>query len=60
VAIYIAWDLSGLSCVKLGKYFSAVSGALITMMYNRVTREASKNRRLNARINKIKKQIFNI
>jgi len=60
VAIHIARDLSGLSCVDLGRYFGGVSGALITMMYNRVTKEALKNRRLKGRINRIKKQIFNI
>jgi REP element-mobilizing transposase RayT len=60
VAIHIAKDMSGMSCTDLGNYFGGVSGALITMMYNRVAKEASKNRRLKGRINKVKQRIFNI
>lgn len=60
VAIHIARDMSGMSCTDLGKYFGGVSGALITMMYNRVTKDASKNRRLKGKINKIKQRILNI
>ncbi len=46
IAIHIARDLSGMSCADLGTFFGGVSGALITMMYNRVAKEAAKNRRL--------------
>ena len=60
IAINIARDLSGMSCADLGTFFGGVNGALITMMYNRVAKEAAKNRRLKGRINKIKRQIFNI
>jgi chromosomal replication initiation ATPase DnaA len=60
VAIHIARDMCGMSCTELGHYFGGVSGALITMMYNRVSKESSKNRRLKGRINKIKQRIFNI
>ena len=60
VAIHIARDMSGMSCTDLGNYFGGVSGALITMMYNRVSKETSKNRRLKGRINKVKQRIFNI
>ena len=60
VAIHIARDMSGMSCAELGNFFGGVSGALITMMYNRVSKESSKNRRLKGRINKIKQRIFNI
>ena len=60
VAISVARDMSGMSCKDLGEYFGGLSGALITMMYKRVTEEAAKNRRFNRRIEKIKKQIFNI
>ena len=59
-AIHIARDISGMSCTDLGMYFGGVSGALITMMYNRVTKETSKNRRLKGKINKVKQRIFNI
>jgi putative transposase len=60
VAIHLARDLSGMSCKDLGIYFGGVSGALITMMYNRVTKEAEKNKQLKSKIGKVKKQIFNI
>jgi hypothetical protein len=43
----------------LGDFFGGVSGALITMMYNRVARQAEQNRRMKRRIARIKKQIFN-
>jgi chromosomal replication initiation ATPase DnaA len=60
VAIYIARDVSGMSCTYLGVHFGGVRGALITMMHNRVAKESSKNRLLKGRINKIKQRIFNI
>ena len=44
VAIHIARDLSRLSCKDLGLYFGGVSGALITIMYNRVKEEAARKR----------------
>jgi len=60
VAIYLSRTLSGLSCKDLGLYFDGVSGALITIMYNRIAEEATRNRRLKRQIEKVKKQIFNI
>ena len=60
VAIHNARDISGLSCTDLGLYFGGVSGALITMMYNRVSNEAANNRRFKGRIEKIKRRISNI
>lgn len=44
LAIHIARDLSGMPGKELGEYFGGVSGALITMMYNRVAIEAEKNK----------------
>jgi uncharacterized protein (DUF2062 family) len=44
----------------LGEYFGGVSGALITIMNDRVAMEAAKNRRLKRRIERVKKQIFNM
>jgi chromosomal replication initiation ATPase DnaA len=41
VAIYIARDVSGMSCKDLGEYFGGESGALITMMHNRVTKQVA-------------------
>ena len=60
VAIYLSRALSGLSCKDLGLYFDGVSGALITIMYNRIAEEATRNQRLKRQIEKIKKRIFNI
>ena len=59
-AIHIARDLSGMSCKDLGLYFGGVSGALITIMYNRIREQAARKRRLKRRIEKVKKRIFNI
>ena len=59
-AIYLSRTLSGLSCKDLGDYFGGVSGALITMMYNRLGKEITGNRRLKRQIEKVKQQIFNI
>jgi len=60
VAIHVARDLSGVSCKDLGIYFGGVSGALITMMHNRISDETKRNRRLKRKINEIKNRIFNI
>ncbi len=60
VAIHVARDLSGMSCKDLGLYFDGVSGALITIMYNRIAKEVAQNRRFKHRIEKTKKRIFNI
>jgi len=35
-AIFIARDITGITCKDLGEYFGGVSGALITMMHNRI------------------------
>jgi REP element-mobilizing transposase RayT len=60
VALYSAREMSGMSCKELGEYFGGVSGALITIMHNRIAEESRRNRSLKARIDKIKKRIFNI
>jgi REP element-mobilizing transposase RayT len=60
VAIYLSRDLGGISCSDLGVFFGGVSGALITMMEKRIAEETTKNPRLKYKIEKIKKQIFNI
>jgi hypothetical protein len=45
VAIHLTRDLSGVSCKDLGLYFGGVSGVLITIMSNRITKEVEKNQR---------------
>ena len=58
VAIYISRDMTGITCKDLGEYFGWVSGALITMMHNRIADESKRNKRLKGRINNIRNQIF--
>ncbi len=60
MAIYLARDMSGISCRELGVYFGDVSGALIIIMHKRVSEEVAKNRRYKSRIDKVKKRILNI
>lgn len=60
VAIYLARNMSGVSCKNLGEYFGGVSGALITIMHNRIAQKVLQNRKLRHRLGRIKKQIFNI
>ena len=60
VAIYLSRDLGGISCSDLGVFFGGVSGALITMMEKRIAEEITRNPRLKQKIEKIKKEIFNI
>lgn len=60
VAIYLARELSGLSCSDLGVFFGGVSGALITMMEKRITEEIAVNRHLKKKVENIKNRIFNI
>lgn len=57
VAIYLAKDMSGLSGKDLGMYFGGVSGALITIMYNRTAQKMTQNRRLRNKIRRIKQNI---
>ena len=60
VGIYLAKELSGLTCKDLGIFFGGVSGALITMTANRIAKRQIRERALEERIERIKKQIFNI
>jgi len=60
VALYIARETSGMSCKELGEYFGKVSGALVTMRHKQIADESRRNRGLKRRIDKIKRQIFNI
>jgi REP element-mobilizing transposase RayT len=57
VAIYLARDLTGASCVDLGKYFGNISGAGITVRYNHMEKQIEHNRTLKKRIDRIKKKI---
>jgi len=60
VSIYIARDMTGITCKDLGEFFGGVSGALITMVHSRINNKAKKHRRLRGRIDNIRNQIFKI
>lgn len=60
IAIYLAREMSGEKGSELGRYFGNVSGALITMTTNRLSREMVEDKKLEAMIQRIKKRIFNI
>jgi hypothetical protein len=53
-------DLSGETCGKLGDFFGGVSGAAVTMRYNKVAEEVAGDKRLKRKIDKTKNRIFNI
>ena len=58
VAIYLSRELTGETGAHLGKYFGDISGAGITVRYNHVVKNVSRNRRLKGRTNRIKKRII--
>ena len=60
IAIYLARDISGVTCSSLGDYFGGVSGAAITGRYNKISGEVVEDRCLKSKVDAIKKQIFNI
>ena len=60
VAIYLALDMTGITCKDLGEYFGGISGALITMMHNQIANEPKINKRLKGRIDNIRNLIFKI
>jgi len=44
MTVYLAREVSGMSGKDLGGHFGSVSGALITMMYNRIAEETAQNK----------------
>jgi REP element-mobilizing transposase RayT len=60
IAIYLARDLSGISCKELGMFFSGISGAAITMKYKQIIKEMDNNKSFRRKVNRIKKHILNI
>ncbi len=59
VAIFLARDLTGESGVRLGEFFGKISGAAITGRCTYVSRELDRNKRLEKKINKLKRRIIN-
>jgi REP element-mobilizing transposase RayT len=60
MAIYLARELTGASGAQLGRYFGDITGAAITVRYNRVVKEVSRNEPLKGRADQIKRRIINI
>lgn len=60
IAIYVTRDMSGLKCKEMGKYFGGISGAAITMSYKKMAKEIAMNRKLERKVRKIIRRIFNI
>ena len=46
IAAYLARDRSGATCGKLGDFFGGVSGAAITVRYNKVAEQVAEDKRL--------------
>ena len=60
LAIYLARDLSGTTCSKLGDFFGGVSGAAITVGYNKIVGEMVGDKRLKRKVGKIKARLIDI
>lgn len=60
VAICLSKDHCGIPFKDLGEYFGNVTGASITMTYNRIAKEIERNKRLKGRVKRLKKRIFKI
>ena len=60
ITMYLARDLSGVSCKDLGAFFDGISGAAITMKYNQMNTELMRNKKLSDKIATLKKQLLNI
>jgi len=60
IAVYLARDLSGETCCNLGDFFGGVSGAAITVRYNKVAEQLAGDKKLKRKMDKIKNRIFNI
>ncbi|MBC2694983.1 MAG: hypothetical protein HF982_06875 [Desulfobacteraceae bacterium] len=60
LAIYLARDLSGTTCSKLGDLFGGISGVAITAGYNKIAGEIAENKRLKRKVAKIRARIVNI
>ncbi|MBI2471978.1 MAG: transposase [Planctomycetes bacterium] len=60
IAMYLARDLSGVSCKDMGIFFDGISGAAITMQYNQIKAEFMMNKKLGDKVANLKKQLLNI
>lgn len=60
IAMYLARDLSGVSCKDMGIFFDGISGAAITMQYNQIKAELMRNKKLGDKIANLKQRLLNI
>ena len=60
IAIYVARAASGNSCTWLGEYFGGITGAGITMKFSQMKAIVVHDKKIEKKIEKIHKQIFNI
>ena len=58
--MYLARNLSGVSCKDIGAFFDGISGAAITMKYNQINAELLRNKKLRDKIANLKKQLLTI
>jgi chromosomal replication initiation ATPase DnaA len=58
VAIYLSREMTGASCVALGRYFG-ISGASITVRHGFIAGRIEKDRRLKRQVRRIKDSIAN-
>ena len=59
VAIYLARELSGLSCQQLGQYFGGISGAAVTMRYKHVEKRLAKDPNQARDIARLRRTLMN-
>ena len=57
VAIYLSREIAGKSGVELGNYFGNISGAGITVRYNRLSEEIQRNQKLRRRVKRVKNKM---
>lgn len=60
IAIYLSKQYSGDTCKSLGEYYGQVSGAAITMAFNRIYTAIQFDKALKQRVGRIQKRILNI
>ena len=60
LAIYLARDITGASCVDLGRYFGGVGGSAIAMRYVKFQDDCNNSLKLKALSDSIRKKIMNI
>ena len=58
IAMYLARDLSGMSCKNLGVFFGGITGAAITMKYNQMNAALMQHKQLHKKIMQIKKDLL--